>query len=79
MRDAAWGRLEEMDLADGRVVNDTGRRLRDNIETRTDELSTVMWRTLGEAGRQVPVTDQCQGSLGRFLNPNFGAIFVRVL
>ncbi len=47
--DSAWNRLTELGLAEDRTVNAAGRSLRDQIESRTDELSSVLWQTLGES------------------------------
>lgn len=45
---AAFAALEARGLASGGRVNDAGLALRQEIEDRTDELSSAAWRSLGE-------------------------------
>ncbi len=44
-----WANLERRGLAAHRTVTDTGLALRQRIEDRTNELSTVMWEAVGGA------------------------------
>lgn len=46
--DAGWAALAEKGLANGRVVSAEGHALRRHIEDRTDTLTSLPWRLLGE-------------------------------
>lgn len=44
-----WQRLARRGLAEDGAVNEAGHRLRQDIEDRTNNLSTVMWEAVGES------------------------------
>jgi hypothetical protein len=51
-----WARLEAKGLVAGRAFTDTGRRFREDLEQRTDELCAPMWELLGE-GRTIELCE----------------------
>lgn len=46
--DSGWARLEAKGFAANRAINDTGRRFRQELERRTDELTAPAWKAVGE-------------------------------
>lgn len=63
----AWERLERRGLADSRRVTEAGRRLRTEIEERTDRICTLPWQLFGR-DRTVQLLDVVEPVGERFLS-----------